>query len=534
LFARHERAITMFSQGVNQSSAGTDKANSIINCHLLTGRIGRAGMGPFSITGQPNAMGGREVGGMANMLAAHMDLENASHRHTVQQFWRSPTIANRAGLKAVDLFEAIHAGKVKAVWIMATNPVVSLPDADRVREALRRCELVVVSDCIAATDTNAFAHVLLPAAGWGEKDGTVTNSERRISRQRAFLSLPGDAQPDWWIVTQVARRMGYREAFGYESAHEIFIEHAALSGEDAAGHRSFDISALASMDRNTYDDLPPVRWPAPRSGPSGDAFTVADRFYHADGRARFVSTEPKSPAHRTSDEFPLVLNTGRIRDQWHTMTRSARSPRLSSHITEAYVDLHRDDAERYGLREGLLAKVATRWGSIVVRVRCSGEMRRGALFVPIHWSDRFCSQGRVGALVNPVVDPISGEPEFKHTPARVEPFAASWYGFALTRSAIDTSLLDWWSQSSGSDFIRTELAGQQPLVDIHQWTVRLLGKGDEHVEYRDDSTGMYRTAVIAQGRLQSVLFIARDANLPDRGWLASLFRKKTLSLADRA
>src|SRR5512138_2786707 len=263
LFARTEKTITVFSQGVNQSSSGTDKVNSIINCHLLTGRIGRPGMGPFSVTGQPNAMGGREVGGLANVLAAHMDIGDAQHRATVQKFWGSPTIASEPGLKAVDLFNAIHAGTVKAVWIMATNPVVSLPDADKVRAALERCELVVVSDCVSNTDTNAVAHVLLPAAAWGEKEGTVTNSERRISRQRAFMPPPGEARPDWWIVCEVAKRMGFREGFDFRSAHEIFSEHARLSGTDNGGARAFDISGLAKMSADEYANLAPIQWPVP-------------------------------------------------------------------------------------------------------------------------------------------------------------------------------------------------------------------------------------------------------------------------------
>ena len=334
-------------------------------------------------------------------------------------------------------------------------------------------------------------------------------------------------------MAQVAQRMGHREAFDYDSAHAIFAEHAALSGEDAAGNRAFDISAMAEVTRTEYDGMQPIRWPLPRTGAAGDAFTVADRFYHADRRARFIATPPRPPVNPTSNEFPLVLNTGRIRDQWHTMTRSARSPRLVSHITEAYVDLHRSDADRLDLREGLLAKVTTRWGSVVVRVRCSGEMQPGAIFVPIHWSDRFCSQGRVGALVNPVVDPISGEPEFKHTPARVERFEANWYGFALTRTDIDTSRLDWWSQSNGVEFIRTELAGREPIADVSEWASHLLSRGEEHIEYRDGSAGIYRVADISRGRLQSVLFTSRSPDLPDRGWLSGLFRKKALSSADR-
>lgn len=205
-FAQTEKVMTLFSMGVNQSSQGVNKANSISNCHLLTGKIGKLGAAPFSMTGQPNAMGGREVGGMANMLAAHLELENESHQQLVQNFWQSPYIAKQAGLKAVDLFQAVESGKIKAIWIMATNPVVSMPDADQVKRALEKCDFVVVSDICQNTDTTQYADVLLPALGWGERDGTVTNSERRISRQRAFLDIPGQAKADWWAISQVAQK----------------------------------------------------------------------------------------------------------------------------------------------------------------------------------------------------------------------------------------------------------------------------------------------------------------------------------------
>jgi assimilatory nitrate reductase catalytic subunit len=262
LFARTERAVTLFSQGVNQSSSGTDKVNSIINAHLASGKIGKPGAGPFSLTGQPNAMGGREVGGLANQLAAHMDFM-PEHVDRVARFWNAPAIARKPGLMAVDLFEALHGGDVKAVWIMSTNPVVSMPDADRAAEALRRCDLVVVSDCMRRTDTTAYADVLLPAAAWGEKSGTVTNSERRISRQRAFLKAPGQSRPDWWIVTEVARRMGFADAFAYRSPAEVFREHARLSGFENGGMRAFDIGALGDLTDSDYDALAPVQWPLP-------------------------------------------------------------------------------------------------------------------------------------------------------------------------------------------------------------------------------------------------------------------------------
>ena len=250
LWLRTERTVTVFSQGVNQSACGTDKVNAIINCHLATGRIGRPGMGPFSVTGQPNAMGGREVGGLANMLAAHLDLENPAHRAAVQTFWRAPTIADRPGLKAVDMFRAAADGRIKALWIMATNPVASLPEADAVAAALEACPFVVVSDMTARTDTAAHADVLLPAAGWGEKSGTVTNSERRISRQRAFLPPPGEARPDWWALAEVGKRLGWPARLRLvHGPAAIFREHAALSARAAALGRDFDIGALADPRR---------------------------------------------------------------------------------------------------------------------------------------------------------------------------------------------------------------------------------------------------------------------------------------------
>ena len=255
LFADHPRTVTLFSQGVNQSTSGTDKANAIINVHLATGRIGRPGTGPFSITGQPNAMGGREVGGLATMLAAHLGFSDAE-RDRAQRFWQSPTIAPGPGLKAVDLFEAMAAGTIKAVWIMATNPVVSMPDTNMARMALATCPFVVVSDCIDGTDTQRYAHVRLPALGWGEKDGTVTNSERRVSRQRAFLGPPGEARADWLAVAQVAQRMGF-DGFGYPSAASVFREFAGQTGFENDGARLLDISDRAAMSDADYAAMAP-------------------------------------------------------------------------------------------------------------------------------------------------------------------------------------------------------------------------------------------------------------------------------------
>jgi assimilatory nitrate reductase catalytic subunit len=550
MFAATDKVVTAYSMGVNQSSAGADKVNAIINCHLATGRIGRPGMGPFSLTGQPNAMGGREVGGLANMLAAHMDLDNADQRALVQEFWGSPRIADKPGLKAVDLFHAIEAGTVKAVWVMGTNPMVSMPDADQVRRAFDQCELVVSSDIVIHTDTNDLAHVLLPALGWGEKDGTVTNSERCISRQRAFLAAPGNARADWQIMCAVARRMGF-SGFDYGSVHEIFDEHARLSafrnGVFGQRRRVFDIGGLAGMGRAAYDALEPIQWPVPGYG--GGLVAGTERlcgdglFAYPDGRARFVATPPRQPVNLPDDDYPMVLNTGRVRDQWHTMTRTGRSPKLSEHVLEPFIDMHPQDALLCGVKAGELARISSHWGAVVARVQHGGGIARGGAFMPIHWSGQTASDARVGAVVNPAVDPISGEPEFKHTPVRIEPFSVKWYGFILSRSELPLLEAANWTRVQGREFVRYELAGRKPMRDAHDWGRRLLGVAQESanaaddadwIEAEDKNGGVYRAAHLVDGRIEACLFVSNRTDLPARAWLAGMFAKERLDPADRA
>ena len=541
LFARTDKVVTAFTMGVNQSSAGADKVNAIINCHLVTGRIGRPGMGPFSLTGQPNAMGGREVGGLANMLAAHMELDNPAQRAALQTFWDAPRMADKPGLKAVDLFRAIEEGTVKAVWIMATNPLVSLPDAEQARRALANCELVVASDIVIGTDTNALADVLLPALGWGEKDGTVTNSERCLSRQRAFLTAPGQARADWDIVCDVARRMGFT-GFDFASSHQIFDEHARLSGwqNGAVGQprRAFDITGLAGLGQADYDALEPVQWPVPSTGTNTPRLFGDGRFAHADERARFVPTRVRAPAYLPDDDYPLVLNTGRVRDQWHTMTRTGRSPRLAEHVPEPFVDLHPQDALLCGVKAGELARVTSAWGAVVARVAHGGGIARGSVFMPIHWSGQTASDARVGAVVNPAVDPVSGEPEFKHTPVRVEPFSVKWYGFILSRRALALDDAAHWTRIQGRDFLRYELAGRTKVSDAAGWTRRLLDVGvdDEDadwIELEDVNGGVIRAAHLVDGRIEACLFVSTSRDLPARAWLAGLFAKEELAPAER-
>jgi assimilatory nitrate reductase catalytic subunit len=505
LFANTSRTVTLFSQGVNQSTSGTDKANAIINLHLATGRIGKPGMGPFSITGQPNAMGGREVGGLASMLAVHMGFSDVE-RDRAQRFWGSPTICPGPGLKAVDMFDAVAAGKIKAIWIMATNPAVSMPDAGDVRAALAACPLVVVSDCIADTDTSRFAHVKFPALGWGEKDGTVTNSERVISRQRGFLAAPGAAKPDWWIMAEVAKRMGWGAAFDYPNAASIYREYAAMTGFENDGARVLDLSDHATLSDDAYDALEPFQW--------GGASPFADRpFTTPNGRANLITVTPKPRA--ADPAFSLRLNTARYRDQWHTMTRTGLSPRLSQHRREPLVEVHPDDAATFGLSDGNLARVSTSAGDSIFRVATDEGQQRGGLCVPMHWTDQTSSSGRANRMPFKDRDPISGQPGFKNTPAKIEVVAMAWSGFLISDEAPDIGNdADYWTKVRTPGGWLIELAGNgDPAAMLAH-----LPQGDR-AEVVDSKRGVIRSAVLSDGRLRAALFITSDASLPSRDWL---------------
>ncbi|SOH92434.1 assimilatory nitrate reductase catalytic subunit [Monaibacterium marinum] len=522
MWTRTEKVVTVFSQGVNQSSSGTDKVNAILNCHLATGRIGRPGMGPFSVTGQPNAMGGREVGGLANMLACHLDLENAAHRKTVGEFWNAAApLPDTAGLKAVDMFRAVGDGRIKALWVIHTNPAVTMPDADAVRDAIANCPFVVVSDITGETDTARLADVLLPATGWGEKSGTVTNSDRTISRQRAALPAPGSARPDWQILTQVGQRMGWADAFSWSSPAEIFAEYAALATAALQHGRDFDISGLTGMDDAAYDALPPTRWPARAQG-SQQRFFADGRYFHTDGKAKMLPLTQRAPAARTGPKYPFRLNTGRIRDQWHTMTRTARAPRLSAHLAEPFLDINPADAAAMGLQPAALVQVRSPQGRAIFRARHTDAVAAGQVFAPIHWTGETAPAARVDAVIPSANDPISGQPETKAAVVAVEPFNAAWYGFAVSAQPL-TPNCTYWARVRTEQGWRMELAGLDAPDDWEQMARDLFGLQDAEIQHASDpARGTHRIAFHQEGILQAALFLSPSPVIAMRDYVAGL------------
>ncbi len=522
------RVVTCYSQGVNQSAQGTDKVAMILNCHLATARIGKQGSGPFSLTGQPNAMGGREVGGLANMLAAHMGF-SGSDIDRVRRFWGAPYMADREGLKAVDMFDAIGRGEIKALWVMCTNPAVSLPKADHVRAALKKLDLLVVSEALASTDTTPGAHVLLPAATWAEKDGTVTNSERRISRQRAVLELPGMAKPDWWIVSEVAKRMGFEEAFSYPDAASIYREHAALSAFENHGSRDFDIGATATISNTAFDAMQPFQWPHAKGDTPQERFFADGHFFTPDGKARLHTVAPPALRVTTSEAWPLLLNTGRVRDQWHTMTRTGRAPKLGRHIPRPFIEMHPEDAARFGCVEGGYAVVTSAHGEATLLVAITPGQQRGMVFAPIHWNDASSGRARIGALVQDSVDPYSGQPEMKATPVRVVPITMASEGFLISRKRLD--LPSWLSHArvavEGGEGVL--FASPRAPAEVAALLANFLPDQGDRAVLNDATVGVHRSIIYGEGgQLAAVLFVGDHHDEEAFGWMVEHFAAATL------
>ncbi|WP_377844079.1 molybdopterin-dependent oxidoreductase [Bosea sp. UC22_33] len=533
LWASTPHVVTAWSQGVNQSAQGTDKVAAILNCHLATGRIGRPGCGPFSLTGQPNAMGGREVGGLANMLAAHMGYA-PDEIDRVRRFWQAPAIARGEGLKAIQMIEAAAERHIRALWVMATNPAVSLPEADKVRAVLADLDLFVVSENVLSNDTLATKpHYILPAAAWGEKDGTVTNSERRISRQRAFLPLPGEVKPDWWIIGEVAKRLGFGTAFTFAGPDAIYAEHAALSAFENQGTRDFDIGAHARLDKATYDALRPMQWPVPAHRPEGTARLFGDgRFFGPGSRAQMRPLAVPQLASTVSEAFPLLLNTGRVRDHWHTMTRTGLSPRLSAHVAEPSVSVNPADITRFGLSDGGFARLTGGHGGAVLKVVADAGVAEGVLFAPIHWSGETASNARIGALTQSLCDPFSGQPEMKATPVSVTPTAYRFEGFVLSREPFVLPEQSWWARLAVQGGEGRLFATDAPVDALAALMRERFGAG-ELTELIDCDGGSYRCAVLQEGRLEAALFLAPAGRAPLWDTVKAIFADPSATVESR-
>jgi assimilatory nitrate reductase catalytic subunit len=413
-FGRARGALSLYCQGLNQSSHGTHNNAALINLHLATGQIGKPGAGPFSLTGQPNAMGGREVGGLANLISAHRDMNNPAHRAEVATLWGVQDVPATPGKTAVEMFDAVKNGQIKALWIACTNPAQSMPDLNAVRKALQGCELVVVQEAFRNTDTVEFADVLLPASTWGEKHGTVTNSERRITRVSPALPPPGQARHDWDICIAFAQRLGERlgkgelarRLFNYADPESIWNEH-----RESTRGRDLDITGLSY---HMLEAAGPQQWPLPEGAARGRERLYADgRFATPDGRARFVATKHQPVAEQVSAQYPLMLTTGRLRDQWHGMSRTGLVARLYSHVEEPLLTMDAADLARRGLRAGDLAEVTSRRGSFIVRVEAGDSVRPGQAFMPMHWGAQFMRGLGVNAVTSPAFDPYSKQPELK-------------------------------------------------------------------------------------------------------------------------
>lgn len=470
-FAGSGPALSLYCQGLNQSAHGTHNNAALIHLHLATGQIGKPGAGPFSLTGQPNAMGGREVGGLSNLLSAHRDLANPEHRAEVARLWGVPFVPAAPGQAAVDLFRSLKSGKIKAVWIACTNPAQSMPNQPEIRAALQAAEFVVLQEAYANTDTAAFADLLLPASGWGEKHGTVTNSERRITRVHSAVPPPGEARHDWQIVVDFARRLGERlhapgaRLFPYTTAEEIFNEH-----RESTRGRDLDITGLSY---GLLEAQGPQQWPFPEGATSGRERLYADGMYPtANGKAKFVLVEHQTTADAPDAERPISLLSGRMRDHWHGMSRTGSVPRLFNLEDEPLLTMHPCDMRHRGLEDGALARVKNARGSFVVRVAAGAGLLKGRAWMPMHWGSQFMNSPGLNTIACDSTDPYSKQPELKHTAVQITA-AGLAYPLAVIRRC-----------ASHGDALQLLEKGRPLLSEFPYATIGLYGRSAPLVVFR--------------------------------------------------
>ncbi len=527
-FGHAKAVLSLYCQGLNQSSSGTAKNAALINLHLATGQIGRPGAGPFSLTGQPNAMGGREVGGMANLLSAHRDLSNPQHRAEVAQLWGIAEVPAQPGKTAVEMFAALERGDIRMIWIACTNPAQSMPDQARVRAALERAELVVVQEAYATTATVAYADVLLPATTWAEKDGTVTNSERCISRVRPAVAGPGQVRHDWEIAVDFAHRLERRwgrthSLFPYRQPEDLWNEH-----RETTRGRDLDISGLSYRHLEQYG---PQQWPFLPGMSTGKKRLYEDgHFPTASGRAQFF-VQPYRPVLEPVDaRYPFQLNTGRLRDQWHGMSRTGTLGRLFSHVPEPCVEMSVDDMVRRQWHDGDYVYVTSRRGSQLLPVRGSAELRAGQVFIAMHWGSEFIGGAEAGGygvngMTQPGFDPVSKQPELKHAAVKIIKAELPWrlVLFAWVSADNQAQIREQWRQlfghfsvASAVPFGRDE-AGQHGLVFraaaetppdktvITQLEASVGLQGSGVLRYDDFRRAIHRRILLHNARLSAVM-----------------------------
>nr|MBF0681472.1 molybdopterin-dependent oxidoreductase [Pseudomonas sp.] len=465
------RFLSLWCMGLNQSTSGSAKNSALINLHLATGQIGRPGAGPFSLTGQPNAMGGRETGSLSNLLPGHREAADSGHRAEVAEYWGVGQLPSQPGLPAIELFEAVRSGRIKAIWIACTNPAQSLPNQQQVHQALATCPFVVVQEAFFTTETCRYADLLLPAASWGEKEGTVTNSERRISRVRRAIAAPGDARPDWSIACDFARRLEQRlrpnqtGLFAFDRPEALFEEFKPLTR-----HRDLDYSALSY---GLIEERGPQQWPFPDAGSKGTPRLYQDGIFPtADGRARFVAESFQAPTEDYDGRFPLILNTGRLRDQWHGMSRTGTAARLFGHVEEAVLGLHPDDMRDRQLLDGQLVRVGSRRGNLVLPVQRDESLQPGYAFLPMHWGDRFLKGLGVNVLTQASVDPLSRQPALKQAGIQVEKADLPWQFFALVEGQVQQRFEALRPLFEGFEYASFSLAGRDRSALVIQAAAR--------------------------------------------------------------
>lgn len=532
LWFAENKTLSFWTMGMNQSTSGTDKNNALLNLHLATGQIGKAGCGPFSLTGQPNAMGGREVGGLANMLAAHRDYTNPVHRKEVADYWGVDDVPQTPGLTATELFDALESGKVKAVWIACTNPIVSMPDAKRAEAALKKAELVMVSDAYHPTDTTKFAHLLFPAAGWAEKEGTMTNSERSITHLQQALPAAGVSRADWKIAADFGIALGkklgkdWNTAFGFKNTEAVFNEHRGLTqGKD------IDITGLSYA---LLDEHGAQQWPFPKDSKIGESKRLYEdgHFETADGLGHFIDVDYRPVAEPTDAEYPISLTTGRIRDQWHTMTKTGNVPSLMQHVPTPALQLHPDDAQARDIDEEDLVEVLSRRGKVLVPVQINHDIRSGVVFLPMHWGEMTARGGRANNLTQAVVDPVSKEPEFKHCAVQVSKFEPAWRGMMLMagkKLTLGREMIEGYSYAvvgcAGTDHPVTsiDVACTKELQSTQYKRLDQMleqGKSFETLTYSDRKHGINRKAWLDDGHLVAVRWVGGDMH--EAQWLRKL------------